>query len=209
MSVEITATTFGRFCAAQGPAKYTVVKDARTKYLGIAGYKQGPDYWKAFRDAFTRGLRNADGRAELQALLQSGHVVPERYEHYERAARGAASWIGRKSIQTRPCPTKMWSSGGLRVKVRPEFLATITGTLYVVKLWLNVKEPLTKPRADVMLHLLDVTHGKAAKATPMILDVVRGKDFTPTRVVPGIDTLLHGEAAMFITIWNELSTEAA
>jgi hypothetical protein len=82
----------------------------------------------------------------------------------------------------------------------------INGRPFIVKLWFDSSQPLTKPRADPLLHLLDITHGAGAcsDATVAALDVLRGKLIKPTRLVPGIDALLKGEAACFLEMWESL-----
>jgi hypothetical protein len=202
--IKINATTFAKFCAATGPARITAVREAKPKY--DKGYKQGPDYWKPFRDGFQDVMRRSATPTELKAVLNSEHVRPEWEANYAEAIDGAIKWMGRKSIVMQSCKTAEWVSGDLVVKIKPEFAALINDKPHVVKLWLAVGDPLTKARADVMLHLLDKTHGRGVKsgATVGVLDVIRSKLFTPTRVVSGIEGLLRGEAASFVEIWRSL-----
>ena len=105
-----------------------------------------------------------------------------------------------------PSPHRQWVSGDLTVNVRPELALTINGQPVIVKLWFDVTQALTKPHADPLLQLLDATHGVGAgkTATPAVLEVIRGKLFKKTRDVPGLEALLRGEAACFISMWNAL-----
>ncbi len=203
-SISINATTFAKFCAATGPARITAVREAKPKY--DKGYTQGPDYWKPFREGFVSLMRRRATPTELKAVLNSEHVRPEWEANYAEAIDGAIKWMGRKNIVLQRCTTAEWSSGDLTVKIRPEFAALINDQLHVVKLWLAAGDPLTKARADVVLHLLDTTHGRGIKsgATVAVLDVMRSKMFTPTRAVRGIDALLRGEAASFVEIWRSI-----
>jgi hypothetical protein len=203
-TIRINATTFAKFCAATGPARITVVREAKQKYTD--GYKQGPDYWKPFRDGLVGVVRRGATPTELKTVLNSEHVRPEWEANYSEAIEGAIKWMGRKHIELQRCASAEWPSGDLVVKVKPEFAALINDQPHVVKLWLKAGDALTKPRADALLRVLDTTHGRGVKsgATVAVLDVIRSKMFTPTRVVRGIDALLRGEAASFVEIWRSL-----
>jgi hypothetical protein len=61
---------------------------------------------------------------------------------------------------------------------------------------------LSQQKARLTLHLLEVTVG--GKAEVGVLDVRRGKLFTPTKAVEGLEALLSAEAAAFATLWEEL-----
>jgi hypothetical protein len=202
--IKINATTFANFCAAVGTKKITVVREAMPKYR--KGYKQGPDYWKPFRDEFASVLRRGATATELKNVLSSPHVKPEQEENYGRAIDGAIKWIGRKKIALSPAHAKEWRNGDLVVKVQPEFLADINGVPHVIKLWLKAGDKLTKQRADILLHLLDTTHGKGAgsTATVAVLDVIQGKMFVQTRKMANIAALMVAEATAFEQLWKAI-----
>ena len=72
----------------------------------------------------------------------------------------------------------------------------------MIKLYFKKDKP-SKRLLDTVLRLIDVTlPADKAGATPGILDVQRGRLFTPTVRVADIDALLTGEAAAFVTMWN-------
>jgi len=89
--------------------------------------------------------------------------------------------------------------------VNPELLLEIDGQATAVKLYFR-EAGLRKRRVDTLLHLLD--KGIPGKARPAILDVPRGRLIVETVPVPGLDILLEGDAAQFVTMWDLLARQS-
>jgi hypothetical protein len=195
--IKISATTFANFCAAAGPARVGVVKQAKNIYG--APYEPSHDYWKPFRDELVAVLRDGRPISDLITYVNGG-VHAKKTQNYRVAAAGAVKWIGKKKIVLATPAAQTWHSGSLEVRLRPEIVGTVNGEPHAIKLWLRANGKVTKSRVDPLLHLLGLKY----EATVGVLDVSRSRLITPTRLVPGIDALLAGEASAFVEMWNLL-----
>lgn len=195
--IETTLTTFDDFVTANSTSKITRVKAAKD-FLN----DPTPFQVRSFYNPLKRGLIEAfeAGGAPADIRAAAAAASAPRARHYEECAAGAVRWRGRKALVWADVRPTTWSHGDLTVKVNPELGLEIDGVPYVIKLYF--KEPaLTKRKCEVPLHLLDLCYPDARVG---VLDLRRGKLHVPTRLVAGIDALLQGEAASFVTMWNAL-----
>lgn len=195
--IRITLTTFVKFALATTPGKRVAVVEEAKEYYE-PGYTRLHDYWRPLRVAIVKMHENGSNPADLDAFLAT--VEDKRLANFKLAARAYKRWMGKKSFDWVGGPGATWTHGLLVVKVNPEVIARINGTLNVVKL--HFGEEVSKRRVDTMIHLVETTLTTATNATVGILDVKRGRLFPKTREVPHIEKFLRSEAAAFIELWN-------
>lgn len=98
----------------------------------------------------------------------------------------------------------LWRSGDIRIRVAPDLLLGIGGNAPIqTLLHLNKRFPVDQRAANPVLAMM-----KDALSTEFgvaVLDVHRGKLFTPTNT--STDHLIgaHADAAAFALIWKQLS----
>lgn len=194
MVVKTTITTFTEFVNATGSAKITKVKAAKEFVSDPTDFVM-----KSFYLPWKQEIRKAmEAGVDPTVIAGAAVVGPDaRHAHFQTCSDGMLRWMGRKRIVWTGVSNRYWSSGGLTVTVNPELGVEINGVPFVIKLHLK-DDPVTKRAIDPALHLMELVYPHHDVG---ILDVRRAKLFTPTRLIPGIDALLAGEAASFATMW--------
>jgi len=100
-------------------------------------------------------------------------------------------------------PRGEWEHAGVSVRVNPELGLRDDTERIATKLYFK-KEPLSKLKADVILHLLETTVMPSDEGGGVaILDVLRGKLLRPTVSKPGMEAALRGEAGYIAAAWDE------
>jgi hypothetical protein len=195
--ITISMTTFIDFVVASPGSKVAEVRDAQRLYG--RRYSPAQDPYKEFREAILKMHREGRTAAALQAILLE---APARMAaHWAANADGYQRFMGRKKLVLRPIPKAVrWTSGDLAVSVNPEVALNINGKAHLIK-WYFKAEPISKVRINSMLQLL--AEAFSDRGAPTILDVRRGKAFTPP-IPATVGPLLRGEAASFVQIWREL-----
>lgn len=199
----ISMTTFIDFVVATPGSKVGEVRKARKLYE--SDYHPMRDSYGELREAFFTMHREGRPTSSLGAVLAgaSDRMRP----HWEACIDGYARWVGHKKMVLLPTPKPVkWTSGDLSVRVNPELAVSVNGEPHLIKLYLKA-EKISKVRINSMLHLLQQTFPTTTRGTVGILDVRRGKLFTPP-VPATIGPLLHGEAAAFVEIWRQLDGPA-
>jgi hypothetical protein len=194
----VSMTTFVDFVTASGTARLTRVRQAKAQYG--CEYDPRADYYKPLRERLVQTLKDGWSAKALRQQLASVSDG-KKQANYETCRRGFTAWAGRKQLSLGDARRGVWKSGGLAVAVNPELALEINGAPHIVKLYFKA-DPLSQQRANIVLELL--REAVAADVTPAVLDVRRGKLFTPTVTVPGIDAFLASEAAAFSTLWDQL-----
>lgn len=199
--VRISMTTFNDFVAASSMTKLTQVRNAKRIYDAPNEDFKLQDYYLALRLGIGKCLEADGDRRALDDVLSHVHDG-KKVANYVACVDGLKRWIGRKTIEWMGCPRRPWSSGDLVVSVNPEAGLRIGGVAHVIKL--HLKAPVLSQRAaDPMLRLLEITHGRQGQVG--ILDVRRSRLIVPTKSLAGLDPLLAGEAASFVTMWEQVS----
>ena len=197
----ISMTTFVDFVLASGTPRLSVVRKAKAQYEGK--YNPGTDFYRDLREAISIGHQQGSPASELDKLALNIEN-PRKIDLYLECIDSYKRWCGRKTLQWLGTFINEWSFGYLIIRVNPELGLQINGDSYAIKLYFKSDKP-SKLRLETMFHLLRVSLPEGQEnTTPAILDVRRGKFFTPTRDIPGIQTLLEGEAAAFQTMWSQV-----
>lgn len=201
----ISMTTFVDFALANGLRRLTVVRDAKARYE--RGYHPAEDFYKPLRDGIVdAACQNLDSQKTLASIHSTlGNVDARRSKPYQECIAGYKKWRGRKQLlwdEALTSERSEWKQGRLVVRINPELGVLIDGSLHIIKLYFKSAKP-SQLRLQAMLYLLQQyackEHGHVNVG---ILDVRRGRLYTPTRDVPDIKTFLAAEAAAFQTMWH-------
>lgn len=197
--MDVSLTTFIDFTNANGPTRTTIVRKAK---IQTAEYEPAADFYRGIRNAIIKDLSEDSGYTSVTQAVSDAH--PRRYSNYNECAEGFKRWVRGKDMSWigRPEPA-LWPSGGLQVRVNPEIMVEINGKVFAIKMYFKAPK-LVKRRSDAMLHLLETVPVGSTVDTVGVLDVRRGRLFTPPTRTPNLDAYLASEAAAFATMWNLL-----
>ncbi len=203
----ISLTQFFPFVLADSMAKRSELRSIK-RVQGT--YTPAVDYWRLLRlqIAAHHQFEPGSGPDALATAVELAH--PRRKEHYRTAVTHYRRFLGRKKVEWIAKPRRgMWLSGDLQVRVNPEMLVTINGEPHVVKLYLKVDDrwALNQRSANPMAYLLDHCHGHLGR--PLVLDLMRGRAFGFTRQNLDYESMLHAQAAAFISLWGSEVVAAA
>ena len=188
---KISMTTFADFVYASGTARLTKAKQAKQQYSEV--YAPERDYYKALRERIVTAVRRGFSAERLKKLLRTVDD-PKKLENYEICRKGFTKWAGKKKLKLLPERRSVWKNGDLEVVVNPEMIVEVNGEPHAIKLYMK-GEPLSKQKANVILHLIEKEIGK--DFVPAVLDVRQAKLFCPTKEIDGLDALLQSEALAF------------
>jgi len=194
---EVTLTRFVDFVSKAGTPKMTVVKD--WKYRD--DYSPATDYYKRIRDAIVEMHKRGRSTASLVSFAESLDD-PKKRDSYIEIAKGYRRWVGKKTVTWFAPPSGLWSHAGLDVAVNPEIGLVINGTPHLLKLYFKA-DGLTKNRIDLVTHLMSVALAdKCPDGCVMcVVDARSAKCIQPTVPIAGLDVLIKGEAAYWMTVW--------
>lgn len=197
--MRVSLTTFIDFTAANGTSRTGVVSRAKKQ---ADDYEPAADFYRGIRNAIIDTLRDNEDKDTI--ITAADTAYPRRVKHYRACADGFVRWWGRKDISWIESPNPAtWSSGDLEVRINPELLVDIDGEVNLIKMYFKA-QPISKRRIDATLHLLKSTWISSEADKVGVLDVRRGKLFTPPIHTPNIDAYLIGEAAAFAAMWDAL-----
>lgn len=201
-SVQISLTEFMDYVNSSGPAKATVVSQAKKKRE--EGHNKQADYWMQFRNAVKKIHTSNGSKDELYEVVERVHE--DRQNNYNAAIRGYLSFWGNKKISWIAPPRKVVMVGGTRVSLNPELGLSFKGKTYFIKLFIHVDRTLDKRHADMILSLMK---NKLSDELPedtnvAVLDVMRGKLFEFKNENFKITQLLEAEGASFNILWETL-----
>lgn len=204
-SIAVSLTTFTNFVQKSGPPRVTAVRDAVERYS--LEYRPATDFWRPMRDGIISAHRSDDGLAQLDAL--PGRVSSRRRSLYVDAVNGYREFLRNKSVSFFPAASTIWSAHGLDVRVNPELGLHIDGVPYFVKLYLKKEPTLDRSSAQLILCMLGELPTDDGAIKPLVLDVIRGRGFSPNRYTASSSPLLAGEAAAFVAIWRTIDRSVA
>lgn len=199
---EIPLTKFVDFVAKAGTPKYTVVK--QTKQLIDEGYSPSKDMWKQLRDRIVEIHKDGEPVDELNKITgYKAHA--NKAKHYPDAIKNYIKWAKGKDIKWFEPPKSVVNLSDLNIRANPELGLIISGQPYVIKLYFKSEE-LPKNRAAVINEILheQIYYSKTHDCIPAILDVKKRKLTESLRSEPATRTMLYGEAASFLHIFNNL-----
>lgn len=200
-------TTFVDFVVASGIPRVTVVKNAKARYQDV--YDPAKDFYKLLRESIVDAAeQNLNGKKTFD-LVRSvlGKIKAPKLRAYEECIAGYKKWRGQKHLVWRKAlgsDSPEWTQDRLVIRVNPELRVLINDNPHIIKLYFKEEKP-TKQQLETMFQLLKQCHHR--KRTPVtvgILDMRRGRLYSPTHAVPLVKQLLTGEAAAFQTIWDQI-----
>ncbi len=188
-------TTMVDFGSATGAARQRVVRKAKS----LEAYSPAKDFYRPMRQAIQRCHRLGGEYSEVQIPPMT---PPKRLPRYEAVRAGHQIFRRRK----KPTgwflpPVVYWTHGPLRVRVNPELGIYIKGVPHLVKLYFKAPE-LSRGIAQPSLHLLREAFYEFSELAVSVLDVTHGGLRTLDER-QDLRTLLQGEAAAFLTMWEE------
>lgn len=197
--MRVSLTTFIDFTAANGPSRTRVVSKAKKE---TADYEPAADFYRGIRNPIIETLQYDLDRDTIRESAAIAHSP--RVSHYTLCADGFLKWWGRKSIVWIEKPAlEIWTSGDLEVRRNPELYIDVNGESHLIKLYFKA-DPISKRRIDATLYLLGDMRLSREVDKVGVLDVRRGKIFTPTIHRPNLAAYLAGEAAAFAAMWDAL-----
>lgn len=200
--VQITLSDFLDFVNKAGPSKLTKVRRLKRR----PPYRPRFDYYRPLRDAIVGGHRAGLERNGIIEALNSAlvGVEDERVQlELSVVADAYRSWLGRKRLRWFEPGRVAWVCGDVSILVNPDLGLFIDGRPCVIKIWFR-DEPLEKRVIDVVLRLMEeALSGLCPPATSFcVLDVRRGRLFSPTIDVPSAVVQLQGEVAYLSATWE-------
>ena len=197
---NISMTTFVDFVLSSGTPRLSLVRKAKAQYSGE--YNPSTDFYRGIRESILIGHQNGNPIDELDKLAVNIEN-PRKVDLYLECI-DSYRWCGRKALQWLGPFISEWSYGDLKIRVNPELGLLINGRAYAIKLYFKSDKP-SKLRLETMFHLLRVSlPPRQENTTTAVMDVRRGRFFTPTRDIPGIQTLWESEASALQTMWSQV-----
>jgi hypothetical protein len=185
------------FAAATGAAKVREVQRAKQQY--DHEYNPATDYWFSLRTAIVRLHEQGAPSSRLDALVPG--LSPTRVVNYVACIDAYKVWLSLHRVESLGSHRKNWRNGELIVGVNPELHVRLDDAPHLIKLYFRAPE-ISRARLDVALQLLRLT--APPETTAAVLDIRRGRLHVARSATTGLDALLAGEAASFLSIWQQL-----
>jgi hypothetical protein len=196
---RISLNDFADFAVAAGGPKLAKVRQLKRR----GAYRPAGDFWrplgKKIVDSFERGgaLSDLKGFAEAQK-------DPKKAAAYPIAVDGTQKALGTSLQGWFDPPCGEWAHGDLRVRINPELgVYDEDGVPQVLKLYFK-KDPLSRARAEIMLHLMSKALPEGSEAVNGIIDLQRGEVVTSSKKTDALDALIDGEAAALLAMWDRV-----
>lgn len=192
--VDIAINHFVRFCGAASPsARLGAVTEAKQ------GYNPSHDYYRGLRQAIVRGHAAKDLETQLETAVRDAH--PKRRKTYAERAAAYGEFAQSAEVEyLRPGRVSYWTSGRLKVRVNPEFVAMVDDQETLTKVWLA--KPPSALGLRVLLHLMAEL---APRSNVGALVVASRRLFRPgSQPIPHASAFLGSEADAFLSAWKRL-----
>jgi hypothetical protein len=196
----LSLTTFVDFISTTGLPRVRVVETARRE--GNQPYDPRRDFYKRLRDsavAFAKGNISEDQFREMPPTLSDR----KKQTNFPPAVKALTTWWARNGGAFRAPPRGEFVAAELRVTVNPEICFTSAVGVVAAKCWFKT-EPVPRARLNYILATLKFGMPVDYQGDVGILDVRRGVLHRAGAVDPALRVLLRGEAAGFMTMWDEL-----
>jgi len=151
---SVPLSKFVEFTVAQGTSRVRIVADSKKDY------EPQRDFYKRLREITRRQFIDGWNSAAYKQALKKA-ATSKKLNSYEACRRGVTKWASGKQLSATKGGSKVWSAGGLDVRVNPELDLSINGDFFSTKLYFALDEP-SGPRLETLLFLLDA---KAPKGT--------------------------------------------
>lgn len=199
---QLSLSDFLDFVSKAGPSKLTKVRRLKRR----PPYRPTFDYYRPLREAIINSLRSGADRRKLDQDLNTALLAIEDdrvQSELSVVADAYRAWVGRKHLRWFTPPRAIWTSGDVSISVNPDIAFTLDGQPYVIKLWFR-DIPLEKRSLDVVFRLMREALGDLSPedTTFGVLDVRRGRLFTPTVDVPSASAQLQSEVAYLSAAWS-------
>lgn len=190
--VDIASTT--------GTPKITKVRNVKYR----PDYTPAFDFYRPFREHIIELHQEGLTKEHVDDVI-SQLLDEKKLSNYPPLVDGYKKWWGRKNIVWFEPPSGFWSAYGVDVRVNPELGLEINGTRHLIKLYLK-SEPLSKPRLDLIIHLMDITLSPLSPipTTMAVLDVRRKNLISPTVPIPNLTAAVNAELAYIAALWNDI-----
>ncbi len=197
---EISLTDFVDFVVKAGTPKLTKVRQLKER----GEYEPASDFWKPLREAIIEFHRKGGRDKHQLDRILTGLTDPKKRNRYPEAIEGYKKFLGRKQIRWSDPFKTSWSSSGLNVRINPELGLIISEERHVIKLYFK-DEKLERRKVDVVLALMEATLRENIEPSDgiAILDVSSNALFRSSGPRPDLMPLLAGEAAAFVTMWDQ------
>ncbi len=197
---RISLTDFVDIVARSGRPKLTKVREVKAR----GQYDPRADFYKALRDEIVAVHQSGRPRDGLKRLLP-GLTDQKKRTLYPILIQGYLRWWGRRSITWFAPPTGVFSESGIEVSVNPELGLVIDAQRYVIKLYFKA-EPITKNRIDIVSHLMEIHLRSQVRRGEIfaVLDVRKGRIFTPPVPIPELGALIGAELAYIAALWPRI-----
>jgi hypothetical protein len=189
---SVPLSKFVEFTIAQGTSRVRIVADSKKKY------EPQRDFYKRLREITQRQfIEGWNGAAYKEAIKKA--ATSKKLNSYEACRKGVTKWAGGKRLSASKGGSKIWSAGGLDVRVNPELDLSVNGEDFSTKLHFALDEP-SGPRLETLFFLLSA---KAPKGrSPAVLDLRRGRLITMPELDPNLGPLLRSDAAAFAALYS-------
>jgi hypothetical protein len=199
---SISLGGFVEFASATASGRITAVQNAIANEFGR--YDPSHDFYRQIRLAITEGIANGDDSLRVRRAIDE--CTPRRRSHYETVGGGWNRWRRGKDLKifSRSIP---WGTGGLEVRVAPQFVWQQKRESHLV--WPYFKDAeLSRDGIQAAIRLIEITHPDS-ECRPAVLDVRRGAIHNAARRRRrGFDAWLTGEAAAFISMLDSIRNVA-
>jgi hypothetical protein len=200
--IQISMTSFADFVVCDSLGQLAKVRQIRRQYE--SEYFPSKHFWSRFIEGVESILNQGGSPRDLVEVYEK--AKDNRPKPYASACEGFKKFWGRHELELAGTPKQAtWDHERLRVRLNPEWLLTIDGKPMVIKLHVKEKLPFNQRLANPLLYMLDQRFGPSVGGPAVgILDVHRGKLWTPSRSNQDLDLVLHMQAAAFIIGWDVL-----
>jgi hypothetical protein len=196
---QISLTDFVDIVSASGTPKATKVRQVKRR----PAYAPAADFYKPLRERIVEAHRFDYGRDYIDGAM-ADLTDQKKMKVYPPIVDGYKKWWGKKTLVWFDAPSFWYSKHGVDVAVNPELGLKINETPHLVKLYFK-SDPLAKNKVDIITNLMAIVSSQDDPDPVMsVLDIRRGKLFSPTVSIPGLTAMLDAELAYISALWPSL-----